>query len=65
MFISYAHDDDAHIEQVETLYELLRKKGGLVRPGVQPLGSVPHCLAHRPTRRLGRCWRTCGRGNTG
>ncbi|WP_369173758.1 TIR domain-containing protein [Streptomyces sp. R28] len=29
VFISYAHDDEAHIEQVETLYELLRKRGGL------------------------------------
>ncbi|MGN9757431.1 VMAP-C domain-containing protein [Streptomyces sp. SD31] len=27
VFISYAHDDDAHIEQVETLYELLRADG--------------------------------------
>ncbi|MFF4149057.1 SEFIR domain-containing protein [Streptomyces sp. NPDC001651] len=29
IFISYAHDDPAHIRQVETLYELLRVKGGL------------------------------------
>ncbi|MFE2810711.1 SEFIR domain-containing protein [Streptomyces nigra] len=29
VFISYAHDDAAHVTQVETLYELLRVKGGV------------------------------------
>lgn len=29
VFISYAHDDEAHIEKVETLYQLLRAEGGV------------------------------------
>jgi hypothetical protein len=41
VFISYAHDDEAHITQVEKLYELLRTEGGLdakldLYAGVQP-----------------------------
>lgn len=41
VFISYAHDDDAHKLQVETFYELLRRKGGLdakldMYAGVEP-----------------------------
>ncbi|MFJ8535278.1 SEFIR domain-containing protein [Streptomyces sp. NPDC093591] len=46
VFISYAHDDDAHIEQVETLYELLRKKGGLDAQLDLYAGGRPQDWAH-------------------
>ncbi|MGW5466896.1 VMAP-C domain-containing protein [Streptomyces chartreusis] len=41
VFISYAHDDQHHVDKVETLYELLRTQGGLdakvdLYAGVQP-----------------------------
>lgn len=46
VFISYAHDDDAHIEQVETLYELLRKKGGVDAQLDMYAGARPQDWAH-------------------